>query len=231
MAGDLRRARADVEQGERLTRDLGLSGYADHAALFAGNVELIAGDAVAAEADLRRARQGFAEMTDKWMSLYTTLDLASALADQGRHAEALPLVDELNIVQMRDDRPAQIKWRAIRSRIAAHAGQSAEAIRLAEEAIAIAQQTDLLNEHAKASSALAEALELARRPDDARAAAENAIRLYEQKGNVTLTDRTRERLSQIRAEARHPCSGRRDRAAPRPCALAAWPYGMGWRCL
>ncbi len=50
-------------------------------------------------------------------------------------------------------------------------------------------------DHAKALADLAEVLELAGRREEAAAALEQALELYERKGNLVMAERTRERLA------------------------------------
>jgi len=72
--------------------------------------------------------------------------------------------------------------------------QLREPERLAREAIALAEQTDMLNARGDALLDLAEVLALAGR--DARAELEQALVLYEQKRNFVMAERTRSRLAQ-----------------------------------
>ena len=69
-----------------------------------------------------------------------------------------------------------------------------DGLRLAREAVALAQDSDFLPAHADALADLAEVLRLAGREDEARAALEEAIVLYEQKGNLLASAAARASL-------------------------------------
>ena len=81
----------------------------------------------------------------------------------------------------------------------ARRGELEEGERLAREAVALAAETDMLNMHADALVDLAEVLALAggRTP----AELEQALALYERKGNLVMAERTRSRLAELAAPA------------------------------
>jgi predicted Zn-dependent protease len=60
--------------------------------------------------------------------------------------------------------------------------------------VSLAERTDALNRHADALVALAEVLELAGSEDEARGFLNEALALYERKGNVAAARRARRRL-------------------------------------
>jgi mannose/cellobiose epimerase-like protein (N-acyl-D-glucosamine 2-epimerase family) len=74
----------------------------------------------------------------------------------------------------------------------ARRGDLEEGERLAREAVALAEETDMLSAHAGALLALADVLALGGR--EARAELEEALALYERKGNLVMAERTRARL-------------------------------------
>jgi hypothetical protein len=75
-------------------------------------------------------------------------------------------------------------------------GDLSEAERLARSAVAIASAVEYLDAHARAVADLGEVLRLAGRPGEAAAALEEAIGLYEAKGNVAAATSLRDRLGQ-----------------------------------
>jgi tetratricopeptide (TPR) repeat protein len=112
--------------------------------------------------------------------------LLDALFVQGRDDEALRLTDRWTPERLTvpDDADGQISLRRVRAKLLARRGEVEEAERLAREAVSIAARTDFLDPHAQAFADLATVLRLAGRPEESAAAAKEAIRLYEEKGNI-----------------------------------------------
>ena len=92
-------------------------------------------------------------------------------------------------------------WRQVRAKVLAHRSDREEAERLAREAVARAEETDQLNGHGDALVDLAEVLEVAGKPDEAKAALEQALALYERKGNLVMAERTRAKLAELESAA------------------------------
>jgi ATP/maltotriose-dependent transcriptional regulator MalT len=110
-------------------------------------------------------------------------NLAEALYRQGRLDEAGQYAELSRDAGATDDFVNEILWRMVAARVQAARGQVDEAEALARAAVEIAEDTDLLDMRAGASLALAEVL-LAARSEEAGRAIDEAVRLYEQKGNV-----------------------------------------------
>jgi class 3 adenylate cyclase/tetratricopeptide (TPR) repeat protein len=100
-----------------------------------------------------------------------------------------------------DDAVTQMLWRQVSAKVLARRGEHAEAERLAREAVAIGEETDLLNGQGNANADLAEVLLLAGKPDEAAAALEQALERYERKGNVVSAQRAQTRLAEVRETA------------------------------
>ena len=79
---------------------------------------------------------------------------------------------------------AQTLWRSVRAMIAAAEEEYETAVRLAEQALELAETTDNLNRRAAVHRNLGEVLRRAGRQDEAIHALEQATELYEQKGNA-----------------------------------------------
>jgi tetratricopeptide (TPR) repeat protein len=79
-----------------------------------------------------------------------------------------------------------------RARLAAHRGDSAEALTLARRAVEVAEPMDMLNIRARAWLALAEVHRARSKSDAAAAALAEALHLYEAKGNVAAAARLRD---------------------------------------
>jgi tetratricopeptide (TPR) repeat protein len=96
------------------------------------------------------------------------------------------------------DASAQGAWRAITAKLLARWGQYADAERLAREAVAIYDRADEINHQADVRMDLAEVLELAGRQSEAATAVEDALALYERKGNVVMAGMAADRLRELR---------------------------------
>jgi tetratricopeptide (TPR) repeat protein len=154
---------------------LGLLDTAQHS----GIVELLDGDASSAEAYLREAVDGYEAMGMRASSARATALLARALLEQGRLDEAEVLADP---VLAGDDLKASIGLLGVAAEILAGRGAINEAEALARRAVALAEPTDALVDHADARLALAKVLRAAGRDAESTAELERARALYEAKG-------------------------------------------------
>jgi len=138
MHGHFEHGRQLIAQGRELMESLGHTNPLVATMCWCGELELLAGNQVAAEAVLDEARKHAAA---SW-SLETGANIAALLARtllrQGRHAEAERLVDQARAGAPPDSRPAQARWRSLlaavhaararrRSRCACHPCQPAPA--------------------------------------------------------------------------------------------------------
>jgi tetratricopeptide (TPR) repeat protein len=123
--------------------------------------------------------------------------LGRILCRLGRYDEAEQLAQKGRELGDPDDIATQIVWRRVQALVHAHRGEHTEAERLAREAVAYAQLTDMLQEQGDALADLAEVLEAAGRRDDAIAAWREALDCYERKQIIPLARRTRERLAAL----------------------------------
>ena len=102
-----------------------------------------------------------------------------------------------------DDAITEMLSRQVRAKVFARRGEHAEAERLAREAVAICDETDMLFAQGDMYADLAEVLSLAGRPEEAAEALEQALERYERKGNLVMAERTRARLAELNATAMH----------------------------
>jgi tetratricopeptide (TPR) repeat protein len=92
---------------------------------------------------------------------------------------------------------SQTAWRGVRAKVLARRGQFDEAIRLAGEAVDVAEPTDHLLIKGAALWDLGEVLRLAGRRDEALEAVRRALAVHEEKGDLASLDRTRELQREI----------------------------------
>jgi tetratricopeptide (TPR) repeat protein len=179
-------------------------------------IDLLAGNVLAAEAVFRascerlQAMQAFSPLATR------AAQLAEALFRLGRHVEA----DEWTRVSEKhtraDDIGAQFSWRGVRAKLEARRGNAETAEALAREGVALAERTDAVNQHAAALLDLADVLRIAQRSDEAVPIVENALALFERKGNVPAARRARDLLAELSNDGPGPerkASGEAFRAA------------------
>ena len=162
-------------------------------------IELLAGDAVAAERELRPACERLEEIGELGYLASAAPPLLEALYRQGRHEEAMLLSERWrpDRLTVPEDVDAQVGWRSVRAKLLAHRGSPAEAEALAREATTQATRTEDIELQARAFTDLAEVLRLARRPQESMAALESALRLHERKGNVAAAASARALLLEL----------------------------------
>nr|WP_269153992.1 BTAD domain-containing putative transcriptional regulator [Mycobacterium paraintracellulare] len=186
-------ARRMIDSARRTVSELGLRHALLEVEQFAGIVELIVDDPAAAESHLRKAYNGFRRMGLDADTAETAALLGRAYLALGRESEA----DELCSVSERlagHALKASIAWRTLRAHLLARGNDHDGARRIASEAVALAERTDALVDHGDACFTLATVLGAAGDVAGARAAAEQAVELYERKGAAALAERAREVL-------------------------------------
>jgi tetratricopeptide (TPR) repeat protein len=127
--------------------------------------------------------------------------LVDAVYAQERYEEALALTDRWHVDRLTvpEDVDAHGGWRRVRAKTLARLGNIDEAERLAREAVTILSETDYINGHAEVVADLGEVLQCAGRDDEAAASVEEAIRLYDLKGNAASAAALRKRLAHLGA--------------------------------
>ena len=100
-----------------------------------------------------------------------------------------------------DDATAQMLSRQVRAKVLARRGEHAEAERIAREAVAIGEQTDVLDAQGDMYADLAEVLLLSGKTDEATAALEQSLARYQRKGNLVSTQRAQMRLAELQDAA------------------------------
>jgi class 3 adenylate cyclase/tetratricopeptide (TPR) repeat protein len=195
MCGRFSEGRELFHRGKEILEDLGLAISAAGASQERFDIEMLAGDPQAAEVELRRACEILEQLGEKGFLSTRVALLAHALCAQGRHEEAGPFIEVAAATGSEDDRATQALWRSARAKMLGRQGDVDEALRLAREAVAIVTQTDWLNLRGDALLDLAEVLDLAERLDEGAPVIAEALRLYEQKGNVVSAGKAHELLA------------------------------------
>jgi tetratricopeptide (TPR) repeat protein len=160
-------------------------------------VEMLAGDYAAAERSLRSGYEALDEMGEKALLSTTAAFLAQAVFAQGKDDEARRFCELSEELGASGDVLTQTISRSVRARVLAKDGRFDEAEGLIREAIALIGKTDFLNHRGDALIDLAEILQEAARPEDARKAASQSLRLYEEKGNTVAAGKAEARLAEL----------------------------------
>jgi DNA-binding SARP family transcriptional activator/predicted ATPase len=149
-------------------------------------IAMLAGDPVTAERYLRLEYDSLYQMGERRFLPTTAAELARAIAAQGpsRYDEAIELLDMSREAAADADLSPQVVGQGLRARILADQGCYGEAIELARSAAALAAQTDLLSEHADTVLELAHVLAAAGQAAEAHSAANEALDMYQRKGNL-----------------------------------------------
>jgi tetratricopeptide (TPR) repeat protein len=191
MGGRIPEARERLAQSRVATESLGLRWQTGTHDLLAGFIEMLADEPVAAEVLLQRSIEMFTEMGDMWFLSILSIEQARALYEQGRDQDALALIERLDALPTDPSVSYQIRRAEVLGRLLARAGDDADAMALARQAVELAGRTDFLGFHADALCGLAEVHRLGGRLEEATEALGSAIRLYERKGNVVAARRAR----------------------------------------
>ena len=208
-------ARRMIASARKMVEELGITQRLLEADVFGGLVELLEGDALAAERSLRGAYDGLRDLGLGIDAARAAALLARALLAQDRVDEAEALSHESEALAG-DDLKAAIAWRGVRAEALARRGEHAAAVEFASQAVEIAAATDALLDHADARLALAAALRAAGRGREADAEERRAIELWEAKGATLLAERAPRGGSEPQRRSQRSAPPWRPRSAPAP---------------
>jgi DNA-binding SARP family transcriptional activator len=192
QTGDFDHARALIASARATYEDLGQRAFATtYGAAMLGDVEVLAGDLVSAEATFRWLC-GELERVQAYSQLASRAgDLAETLYGLGRLDEASEWVHLGQSHSASDDVDARVLWMPVRAKLLARSGNHDAAVATASDAVDLVDTTDALNRRASVHRDMGDVLLMAGRAGEAASSFELAIRLYEQKGNVVGAARVR----------------------------------------
>jgi len=182
MAGDIEGARTLQGESEAILSELG-GVLSASTSTDSARIELLAGDREAARDALQADYQALKSMGDQFLAASVGGMLAHVLYLLDDIAGAETVAREVQQLAAVDDVDAQAAWRSILGLVCARHGAADEAVQLANEAVALRRETDSPTLLAAALADFGAVLDLVGRDDDARAAREEALRLYEAKGD------------------------------------------------
>jgi tetratricopeptide (TPR) repeat protein len=198
MLGRFNEGRERIARAKAIFEELGVRYNLAEAYWAGGRLELLARDWRAAERELREALQIFEEMGAHRYVPMVKARLAHSLHEQERDTEALALIEEARAGSQEDSRSGAI-WRTALAKVLAGRGETDEALGHARNALALLETSDRINDHADALSDLAEVLYAAGTDAEATIALEQALELYEEKGNRLRAEQTRTALASLAA--------------------------------
>jgi len=153
------------------------------------DIEMLAGDAVAADAVAEEAYAKLLERDDRWP--YLCAFVAQARFALGRYADAAEVAEVAASSAVAVERALGL---GVLARVRAREGDAPAAHELIDEAVAIVERTDFLFDRGTVQLDRAEVMELLSRGDDARTARERALEMFEEKGDLVSAARTRSLL-------------------------------------
>jgi tetratricopeptide (TPR) repeat protein len=184
MRGDIDEARSLWAHARAIYDDLRLNYRRAARSLVPSTIEMLAGNPVAAEHELRWGYDTLSAMGEKGMRSTLAAFLAETLCAQNRFAEAEELTELSATTAGSDDIVTQVVWRTARAKAYARRSRFAEAEALASEAYELSEATDFPDLRAGAALALAEVLLLDGRVEEAEPLARASRALHERKGNI-----------------------------------------------
>jgi tetratricopeptide (TPR) repeat protein len=186
MRGELDEARDIMELRRRTLLDLGSREYWAFESQSLGWLELVSGNAERSAEIFEEARRTLEEMGSP-ASYIIAAFLAQALYRLDRMDEAAAHAG----FATGGDLSGVVMAKGVLSRILARRGRFDEALAMQREAIEMIESSDFTNDRADARMDLAEVYELAGRIEDARTAADDAIALFDEKGNLLQASNAR----------------------------------------
>jgi ATP/maltotriose-dependent transcriptional regulator MalT len=199
MRGNFDQARELYRRSRATLEELGWNFLAALTSMDSGAVEMLAGDPVAAERELRGDYEALHRMGEKNYVSTTAALLADALYQQRRFDEAEALAAESERLAARDDVVTQVLWRSVRAKVRAQQRRAEEAQALGHEAVDLLRRSEAPEWQGNALMDLAEILRLSGNEAEAAMAAEEAAVLFERKGSIVSLQRARGFLTAVHA--------------------------------
>jgi DNA-binding SARP family transcriptional activator len=195
MAGRFDEARELVQRSSLILDELQLLTPSWVFRRYAAEARQLLGDLAGAEHELRAMWESLRDLQEAdpdWRAMNAADKLALIYCDQGRWEDAAAeLSYGRDVPESTSNHLESVLRLAVRARLAAHRGELAEGVAIAERAVRRVEASDLLNLSAGVWLALAEVQRAAGAVAAADAAVAEAIRLYEQKGNVAAVAQLR----------------------------------------
>ena len=197
MAGQFDEARALAARSRQMVADLGPSGLAASLSDHISRIEFLAGDAEAAERELRRDYDVLAAMNEAYFRSTIGALLGHALWRLGRGDEAVEFARISRELADIDDVYSQVLWRTVEAKYLAGQGRGDEGVALVEEALRLLEASVDIELKADTLFDLAEVLAIAGRRHEGGPHLREALALYREKGDLVLSAATEQQLATL----------------------------------
>jgi len=198
MQGRFDEARAKFDEQRTVLEELGsrslMGSLLSH---HAGPAELLAGDAARAAELARAGYEMLTALGDRGFASTSAVNVARALLELGRDDEAEDWARTGRGMTTGDDLATQGPARGVLALVLARRGEYPAAERLAREAAALLDETDMLTQVADTHADLANVLVAGGKAEEAAAEFQRALELYERKGHLVGAEKVRVRLTEL----------------------------------
>ncbi|HYY07971.1 MAG TPA: hypothetical protein VFA25_05140, partial [Actinomycetota bacterium] len=198
MSGDIERARRLIRESEELAERFGADFWATASYEFGGEIEMIAGNAEAAERAFRKEYDTHVRLGDEGHGSTGAAYLAFALARLGRFDEAEGLATTARTLGAEDDVATQATACSAQALVLSARGEHDEALDLARAAVEMYARGQSPWFHGNALMALAAVCREAGSAGEAADAAAGALAAYERKGIEPAAASARAFLDEVR---------------------------------
>jgi class 3 adenylate cyclase/tetratricopeptide (TPR) repeat protein len=183
LTGNFDLARARIRESQALTERAGSDLWASATYEFGGGIEMMAGEAEAAERSFRAEYEIHRRMGDEGHGSTSASYLAVALGRLGRFDEAEEFATIARTTGAEDDLATQTSARSAQALVRSARGEHEEARRLAREAVDLYAGAQTPWFQGNTLMTLADVTRAAGRPEEAADAARAALAAYERKGH------------------------------------------------
>jgi class 3 adenylate cyclase/tetratricopeptide (TPR) repeat protein len=184
MADDPEQARTYDARSRAIYEELGMSFALAARAVIPAGIELMAGDADAAERALRRGHDELEAIGENELRSTIAATLAQVLFEQGRDDESESFARASESAAAEDDIGSQVLWRSALAKVLARRDGDPGSATLADDAVRLAATTDMLSLHGNALLDRARVTALLHGGPPRPELVAEAVALFEQKGDA-----------------------------------------------